>query len=85
MWGFELDELSPTVPVWPENKQAVLVFLRLRTQWRDGMNGPTGLDYGALPEIWRRTKTPPMDRDAVFSDLQVLEAAALTAMSKRDD
>jgi hypothetical protein len=55
------------------------------TQWRTGMGGPTGLDYGVLPEIWRRLKVPPDERDDVFADLRVLETAALNEMHRKDD
>jgi hypothetical protein len=58
------------------------VFIAMSTQWRTGMNGATGLDYCALPEIWRRTKTPPKDRDEVFNDLRTMEDAALETMRK---
>lgn len=68
------------VIVWPENMQATKVFLAMRTQWRIGMAGFTGLDYSALQEIWRRLKIPPSDRDAVFEDLRHIEQAALLAM-----
>lgn len=54
----------------------------MRTQWRVGMSGATGLDYSALPEVWRRTKTPKRDRDAVFDDLRVIEIGALNAMNE---
>ena len=71
---------GPPTKVWPENRESVLVFMSLRTQWRSGFNGPTGLDYAVLPEAWRRLKIAPDRRDAVFADLQVLEAAALAAI-----
>jgi hypothetical protein len=54
----------------------------MSTQWRTGVNGATGLDYGVLPEMWRRTKTPMKDRDQVFNDLRTLEDAALETMRK---
>lgn len=54
----------------------------MATQWRLGYGGPTGLDYSALPEVWRRTKTPSEDRDDVFDALRVLEDAALEQMRK---
>lgn len=57
----------------------------MRTQWRVGMAGYTGLDYSVLPEIWRRCKVPPDERDTVFSDLQVIELAALSAMHTKDE
>lgn len=46
------------------------------------MNGPTGLDYSVLPEIWRRTKTPISERDDVFECLRVMESEALKVMSE---
>jgi hypothetical protein len=52
------------------------------TQWRSGMGGATGLDYSALPEVWRRTKTPEAERDQVFADLRVMEMVALDEMRK---
>jgi hypothetical protein len=30
-----------------------------------------------LPELWRRLRVPPADRDAVFADLQLMEMTAL--------
>lgn len=60
--------------------KAVNVFIAMMTQWRVGMSGPVGLDYNVLPEIWRRTKTPIQDRDAVFADLLILEGEALEQM-----
>lgn len=86
MWGITEDQLErPPVPVWPENRQAVIVFLTMRTQWRVGMAGRTGLDYSALPEVWRRTKTPLDDRDECFELLRVLEVAAINANEPEDD
>lgn len=84
--GIDPEDLAcnGSINVWPENRQAVYVFMTLRTQWRYGMNGPTGLDYSALPETWRRTKTPPADRDQVFAALRILEVAALNEMHKAD-
>ena len=75
---------GPPILCWPENRQAVEVFLTLRTQWRAGMSGFTGLDYAVLPEMWRRLRVPPADRDSTFADLQVLEQAALEAMHTKE-
>lgn len=68
--------------MWPDNWQAVCVFETLGTQWRMGPGGAYGLDYGVLPEIWRRTKTKPADRDRVFEAIRVMEAAALAEINK---
>lgn len=72
------------IPVWPENRQAVIVFRAMDTQWRAGMGGYTGLDYSALAEVWKRTHTKRRDRDRVFADLRVLESAALATIHAKD-
>lgn len=57
----------------------------MRTQWRVGVSGCTGLDYSALPEMWRRFRVAPDERDDIFADLQTMELAALDAMHTKDD
>lgn len=73
------DEVGPAL-VWPDQVEVWRVFRSLDTQWNHNFNGPVGLRYEVLPEIWRRHKIPPERRDGVFLDLQILEAAALSAM-----
>lgn len=68
--------------VWPCNRRSVAVFMAMGTQWlwaSAGMGGAhrVGLNYAALPELWRRLRVPPADRDAVFADLQLMEMTAL--------
>jgi len=46
------------------------------------MNGPTGLDYNALPEIWKRVEVRKKERNRVFADLQEMERAALSVMAR---
>ena len=70
--------------VWPCNRESVYVFTQLDTQWRISMAGATGLDYAALPEVWRRARVPQVRRDAVFADLRLMERAALAAMHEKD-
>jgi hypothetical protein len=81
-FGLDLPEQasSDDFEVWPENWDAVLMFLRISTQWRTSMGGPIGLDYGALEWLFRLYEvTEPR---SLLEDLQVMEGAALTAMSK---
>lgn len=54
------------------------MFLRLRTQWRTSMAGPTGLDYAGVRAAlaMMRVRVSPV----LFEDLQTMEAAALAAM-----
>jgi hypothetical protein len=65
------------VEVWPDNWTVIRVFNVMSTQWVVGACGPVGLNYAVLPEVWRRTKVSPADRDDVFEDLRVMEQSAL--------
>lgn len=72
------------IGVWPENWQSVNFFLDYcRTQWRTGMGGPTGLDYTAVLACLRTLRLGRERSDEVFTDVRVMEAAALEAMSKK--
>jgi hypothetical protein len=73
---------SADCEVWEENWEAVEMFLRLQTQWRVGMNGLIGLDYQAAGWLFRlyAAKEPR----SLLEDLQVIEAAVLTAIAKRE-
>jgi len=67
--------------VWEDNWQCVEMFLRLQTQWRVGMSGLIGLDYGAAEWLFRLyAVTEPA---SLLEDLQVMEAAVLAAIAKR--
>lgn len=72
-----------TVEIWPDCLPAFNVFQAMSTQWRISMNGPTGLDYNVLPELWKRLGIKKKDRDQVFADLQEMERAALTVMARQ--
>ena len=86
-WGFSDDEIDgEPITVWPDNAKSVDLLIAMSTQWRvGGMGAATGLDYSALPEIWRRLKVPPAQRDELFADLQLMERAALKAMHTKED
>ena len=83
--GFDIEDMEPaTVVVWPDNGGGVRVFRAWGPLGGGGAAGPTGLDYGVLPEIWRRLRVPPDQRDAVFMDLRVIEGAALEQMHTKE-
>lgn len=83
--GFdEEDFASPTVQVWPENIEAVSVFLAMQTQWRVGMNGRTGMDYSALDAVWPLVGIRRRDRTRVFQEFRIIEIGALNEMNKAD-
>lgn len=51
----------------------------MQTQWRVGMSGATGLDYGPL---FTRMSRLSVEWEQTFDDIRVLEAAALEQMRK---
>lgn len=69
--------------IHPENVTAFEVFVSMRTQWRTGMNGVTGLDYAALPMVEARCGVKRKQRQEVFAAVQVMEDEALRIFSKR--
>ena len=64
--------------IFPDNWKSVSVFRDMQTQWRVGAIGAIGLDYTALETIptVRRIKDDD-EYEEVFSDLQMMERAAL--------
>ena len=69
------------VEVWPDNHAAFNLFNTIGTQWRVGMGGATGLDYAAVYPLLDRAAKDPQEWDEMFSDIQVMEGAALKQMS----
>ncbi|WP_292041438.1 DUF1799 domain-containing protein [Massilia sp. UBA6681] len=78
--GLTEDDLDIGADIWPENLQAYELFSALRTQWRVGMAGATGLDYNAVPTVLRLQGVPRADWSQLFEDIRVMESAALPAM-----
>lgn len=84
--GFRLDEIpDPDVGYWPDNAAAISVFAAMRSQWRAGAMGATGLDYNTLPVIFDLTNTPKESQSDVFYDLQCMEDEALRIMQEQRD
>jgi hypothetical protein len=61
--------------------QAVSVFIAMQTQWRVGMGGAVGLDYSALPAVLDLEGITEGKRE-LFSDIRVMESAALEQMRR---
>jgi hypothetical protein len=68
------------VEVWPENVRAYRLFTDLQTQWRVGMGGPTGLDYGVMFAMIDRMKLSPEAAEELEYDVRAMESEALSAM-----
>jgi hypothetical protein len=69
--------------IWPENWQVFDIFLSMQTQWRTGMNGPTGLDYTALESLFRMNGILRKQQRDYLEAMQIMERAALRAMADR--
>lgn len=71
-----------TVGVWPENLQAVNLFISVMTQWRVGPNGAHGLDYNVLYRKLDRMGLSPERYAELEEEIRILEGAALDEMHK---
>jgi hypothetical protein len=90
VFGIRLPAAPPpgdaTYEVWEENWETVMMFLRMHTQWNTTMAGYLGLKYdvllmpGGLFDLYCIK-----DRAAMLEDLQVMESAALSELSKSED
>jgi hypothetical protein len=81
MWGLTVEEAGgPPVEVWPDNLDAVNVFISMVTQWRPSFGGVIGLDYAALPAVLDLLNIGRKKRPAVFDEIRVMEDAALQVM-----
>jgi hypothetical protein len=67
--------------VWPENVDAVRVFIMSSTQWRMGFNGPVGLDYNAVFQMF--TLYEIEKKKEVFEGLKIMENTVLSEMASR--
>ncbi len=70
------------VEVWPDNWQAVILFARMRTQWRVGFGGAVGLDYNVLYRMIGRLKLDDIEAEELEEDVQVMELEALRVMAE---
>lgn len=83
--GFTLEDYEEDVDVWLENWPAVQFFGSLgRGAWQQGMSGPSGLRYEALPFQFLMRGIKKRDWPAMYDDLLVLELAALKAMHSEE-
>lgn len=71
------------VEIWPEHLAAFELFVELRSQWRVGMAGATGLDYGVMFHKMDRMGLTPERYEELEEQMRVLEHAALDEMSKK--
>lgn len=68
--------------VWPENWVPYKVFSEVHTQWRAGMGGPTGLDYGPVQWAMDLHQVPKKKHLEVLRAIRTMESSALKQMRK---
>lgn len=82
IFGLSGSDLDDTVEVFPDVWPAFRMASAMSTQWRMGMGGPVGLDYGVIHAVGKLLGMKPKQITAVFPDLQVIEAEALAVMAE---
>lgn len=64
--------------LWASNEPAMNFYYNfMRTQWRHGFNGPTGLDYNVLLHELDRRALDKDEYDDLFAAVRVIEQEAL--------
>jgi hypothetical protein len=83
-WGLAPSDYPDdgAVSLWPENLHSVNAFIAMATQWRVGMAGATGFDYGVLPSVFRLLGIPHKEWADTFECLRVMESEAMNVMQE---
>jgi len=79
------EDLETEIELWAVNIESFTVFNSMSTQWRNGMDGPTGLDYSVLPVVMDLVGVDAGDRNKVFADVRLMEREALGTMDDNKD
>lgn len=86
-FGLLPEDLAPDteeVEVLQENWDAVMLFMRFRTQWRTGVHGPTGLDYNVILHELDRRGLDQGIYDDMLERIGIIEDAALAELHRAD-
>lgn len=68
--------------VFPDAWPAFVTFNALTTQWRAGLAGAVGLDYGVIGDVAAFLGFSKKQTARLFPDLRVMEAEALLVMGE---
>lgn len=79
----EAEEYECTV--WPENEQAVRVFIALRRCWRiDSMAGQVlGIERPAIESTLRLMSIKKKRRQQIFDQIMIMENAAIPVLNRK--
>lgn len=82
-FGFKREDYKhELIEVWPENHQAFTIFDQMRTQWRVGFGGPTGLDHNVLLRRLDRLNLSDDDYRQIDADVRLMELHMLEAFAE---
>lgn len=85
MWGFKPEDFpEDEVRIYRQNWPAFNLFADMQSQWRIGPQGACGLDYNALPVVFRMRRIPRKDQPELFDCLRVMESEALAVIHKKE-
>lgn len=85
LFGLSLEEIpDEEILIWDINLNAFKMFDALRTQWRVGMSGAIGIDYGVIRDVGKMLGFKNKEINDMFPDLQVMENEALITMREND-
>lgn len=76
----EPDEEPDSFWILPENVEALNWFLLMQTQWRVGMNGLTGMDYGVFLQWAKEEGVKRLNRVWLLGDLRMMEKEYLDSL-----
>ena len=71
-----------TIEVWPDNLEAVNLFIQVMGQWRMGFNGPVALDYVSVDVVMRIEQIPIANQSRLLSELRIMEDSALSQIAR---
>mgnify|MGYP000971051948 CR=1 FL=1 len=71
---------SEPLEIWPDNARAFNLFASVRTQWRVGLGGVVGLDYGVVDSRIDRLRLPDEEREEIEAEIQIMEFAVLDVL-----
>nr|WP_139833002.1 MULTISPECIES: DUF1799 domain-containing protein [unclassified Pseudomonas] len=85
-FGLSLNDIPEVnCEVWPDVWPAFRVFEAMRTQWRIGMRGATGLDYTSIRHVASFLGISRAQTADIFPDIRVMEIEALRVMEEQGD
>jgi hypothetical protein len=69
--------------LWPENAECWTLFQAVQTQWRVGMGGREGLDYGGVRIVIGERRAWRTRSRRYFAEVCFLERVCLEEWAKR--